>query len=143
VTSGHPWVFAGEIEALPSPDQVTAPLFDRKGRFFGNGMVNHRSQIVWRRYATTDIPFDDQLVRARIERAIALRKNSGFGDICRLFWSESDGIPGLVIDIYKDVVVVQALTLLVDRCFAGIVEILVELLHPRAIVARNDAPVRE
>lgn len=140
---GHPWVFAGELETLPPPEQKTAALYDQRGRFLGRGMVNPQSQIVWRRYSGDDLPFDDGLVRDRLERAFRIRRAAGFGHVCRLFWSESDGIPGLVVDRYGEILVIQALTRLVDACLEGISGILVELLAPRCILARNDAQVRE
>ncbi len=143
VLDGHPWVFAGELESLPPDSEMTADLHDRQGRFLGRGLVNPGSQIVWRRYTHENVPFDDTLVHTRIVRAIESRRAAGYTDVCRLFWSESDGIPGLVIDSFGDILVVQALTRLVDTCLNEIAGMLVDLLKPRCIVARNDAPVRE
>lgn len=141
VRRGHPWVFAGEIAELPDPlwDGQALPLEDARGRFLGMGIVNTRSQIVWRRYASREEAWDAAFFRRALEEAHRNREEEPFR---RLVWSEADNLPGLVVDQFEDVLVVQALTLGVDRAQPEILPLLQELFEPREILLRNDAPTR-
>src|SRR5271169_189613 len=114
VLSGHPWVFANEIEAPPAPefDGEVVECRDRAGRLLGTGICNGRSQIVWRRLSRDRVELDEAYILAALERAIARRAP---GSYRRLVWSESDDLPGVVADQYGDAVVVQLQTLAMDR----------------------------
>ncbi len=142
VLEGHPWVFAGEVEGLlpAEMDGETSVLRDSRGRMLGSGIYNGRSQIVWRRFSWRAEELDDAFLREALTAAVGRR---GPEEVRRLVWSESDGLPGLVVDQYGDVLVVQALTLAMDRRLGRVSELLEELVSPREIVFRNDAPVRE
>ena len=85
---------------------------------------------------------DGAWVRARLEAAIALRARVCDTAYHRLVHAEADFLPGLIIDRYDDVVVLQANSAGMDRLTPEIVEALIALLHPRAIVARNDSAAR-
>lgn len=141
VLQGHPWVFANEVEqVLPSKwDGEAVACRDARGRLLGSGIFNSRSQIVWRRFSSRNISLDEDFIRPALSGAIGRREAE---EVRRLVWSESDDLPGLVVDQYQDVLVVQALTLAMDKRLARIGDFLDELLHPREIVFRNDAPVR-
>lgn len=143
VLAGHPWVFVNEINDLPdpAPDGEGVPLEDARGRFLGMGIVNSASQIVWRRYSRkAGQPWDRSFFHGALTEAMANREEEPFR---RLVWSEADDLPGLVVDQFDDVLVVQALTLAVDRALPVILELLEDLLHPREILVRNDAPSRQ
>lgn len=142
VMQGHPWVFASEIaDALPDVAQGQGVrLEDAKGRFMGCGIYNGQSQIVWRRYSRKERPFDATFLKQAIEKSVASREAE---HCCRLIWSEADGLPGLVVDKFNDVLVVQALTLAMDKALPDVVEILQTLIKPAVIIGRNDAPSRE
>lgn len=138
---GHPWVFARELASPPSPESngQGVALQDSRGRFIGSGIVNTGSQIVWRRYSRDERPFDGTFLEEALQRSIDRRPAGAFR---RLVWSEADDLPGLVVDQYDDVLVLQALTLAMDLHLETIIEILRGKLQPREIVLRNDAPSR-
>jgi len=139
---GHPWAFAGEMtELLPeSYNGKSILLRDSKNHILGSGIYNSKSKIVWRRYAPGKQAFSMEWIRGALNRAIDRRAPASSR---RLVWSESDKLPGLIVDQFEDVLVVQALTLAIDMRLAAIADALAELLNPRAIIFRNDAPVRE
>ena len=146
VLRGHPWVFGNEVrELLPAEfDGEVVACRDATGRFLGTGIYNSRSQIVWRRLSRQRIELDEAYLRGALQRAIGRRKSAagGPGEIRRLVWSESDDLPGVVVDRCADTLVVQTQTLAMERRLAAIQQLLGELLHPAEIILRNDAPVR-
>ena len=141
VVQGHPWVFANEVEALlPEQHDGTAlECRDRTGRFIGTGIYNSKSQIVWRRLSRNRITLDAAWIRAALVRAIGRRAP---GAARRLVWSESDELPGLVVDQFGDALVVQIQTLALDRLTTVIGDLLAELVQPAEIIFRNDANIR-
>jgi 23S rRNA (cytosine1962-C5)-methyltransferase len=141
VLAGHPWVYANEIAGFSAEDAETdtAALYDARGRFVASGVYNPQSQIVWRRYSFFEEELDAVFIQRALERAIARR---GAESVCRLVWSESDALPGLVVDRYEDVLVMQTQTRALDARAPIIAEILCDLLHPRALIIRNESKVR-
>lgn len=142
ILRGHPWVFTNELETVPSPESrgQVLPLLDSRGKSLGYGIVNPDSQICWRRIGREPITLDAAFFEERIGRAVAQRCD----DLtCRLVWSEADGLPGLVIDRFREILVVQALTVAMDRHLETIIAVLKVLLQPREILLRNDAPSRK
>lgn len=142
VVSGHPWVFANEIEeSLPAEhDGSVVECRDRTGRFLGVGIYNSRSQIIWRRLSRDRVSLDEAYLRNAIVRALA--KRQGLGDFKRLIWSESDDLPGVVVDQFGDTLVVQLQTLAMDRCGALLGDLLAELSGAAEIIFRNDSNLR-
>ena len=147
ILEGHPWVFASEVDRVDgvAADGGTVQLLSPKGQPLGSAIYNSRSQIVARRYSRDNVPLDETLVSRRLDRALAHRRTLGLAprDACRLVWSESDQLPGLIVDRYGDVLVVQTLTLAMAQREEMIARLLVEKLGPRAVLARNDALVRQ
>jgi 23S rRNA (cytosine1962-C5)-methyltransferase len=141
VLSGHPWVFANEVEAPlpPECDGEVVECRDRTGRFLGTGICNGRSQIVWRRLARDRVSLDGAYLQSALHRAIARRAPGAFR---RLVWSESDDLPGVVADQFGDAAVVQIQTLAMEKRSAMIGDILDGLLHPAEVIFRNDAQIR-
>ena len=166
VLGGHPWVFANEVEALlpAEHDGEVVECRDRADRFLGSGIYNSKSQIIWRRFSRERVALDSAWLRAALERAVARRSSdagrdsqttpasgeaskAGFGDPAlqqcqRLVWSESDDLPGLVVDQFADVLVVQIQSLAMEKRAALIGDLLAELLRPGEIIFRNDASIR-
>ena len=143
---GHDWVYSSEIKKTfgsPEPGQVVS-LKDYKDRPLGSAIYNPHSQIVARRFSRRKQKLDVDFFFKRIERAIKCRKADPAIDIAlsRLVWSESDGLPGLIIDRYEDHLVIQTLTLGMDLRINVITEALNELCNPKSIIARNDSPIR-
>jgi 23S rRNA (cytosine1962-C5)-methyltransferase len=141
VLSGHPWVFANEVESPlpPECDGEVVECRDRAGRLLGTGICNGRSQIVWRRLSRERVDLDEAYILGALERAIGRRAPGPFR---RLVWSESDDLPGIVADQYGDAVVVQIQTLAMERRSALIGDLLHRLLRPEDVIFRNDAPIR-
>lgn len=144
---GHDWVYASDVLKAfgdPQPGAVVS-LKDGKDRPLGSAIYNPVSQIVARRFSRRRQDLDLDFFRRRIALAVNLRRRRGF-DVetrpCRVVWSESDGLPGVIVDRYGDVLVLQTLTRAMDERKALITEALVAELQPRAILERNDAPVR-
>lgn len=143
---GHEWVYSSEVKKVfgePAPGDVIS-LKDFKDRPLGSGIYNPQSQIVVRRFSRQRQDLDLDFFRRRIERAVAYRKTLGLPEqAMRLVWSESDGLPGVVVDQYGDHLVLQTLTLAMDQRKALIVEALQEVVQPVGIVERNDSPIRK
>jgi 23S rRNA (cytosine1962-C5)-methyltransferase len=141
VLSGHPWVFANEVESPlpPECDGEVVECRDRTGRLLGSGICNGRSQIVWRRLSRDRVALDDTYLEAAVRRAAGRRAP---GDFRRLVWSESDDLPGVVVDQFADTLVVQVQTLAMERRSALLGDVLARVLSPAEIVFRNDAPIR-
>ena len=121
-------------------------VYAHDGRFLGRGYINPRSQITVRMLTTAAEPIDAAFWRRRLQRAIAMRDGlSALWDTTayRLVNAESDGLPGLIVDRYGDFLVLQVLTLGVERWKETLVALLMELLAPRGIVERSDVSVRE
>ncbi len=139
--SGHPWVFANEVEALlpPGHDGEVVECRDRNGRLIGTGIYNSKSQIVWRRLSRERVALDAAYIRGALERALARRAAA---TVRRLVWSESDDLPGVVVDQFGDTLVVQVQTLAMEKRSAILGDALAELLQPAEIIFRNDAPIR-
>ncbi len=142
---GHDWVFSGEVlKAFGSPeDGDVISLKDGRDRLIGSAIYNSKSQIVARRFSRRKQDLDLDFFQRRIAQAIEYRTRRGIDPrLCRLVWSESDGLPGVVVDRYGDHLVLQTLTLAMDQRKDLIVRALHDSLGPLPIVERNDAPVR-
>ncbi|MEN9534788.1 MAG: hypothetical protein RLZ22_646 [Verrucomicrobiota bacterium] len=143
---GHEWVYATEIRKTfgePQPGDVVT-LKDFRDRPLGSAIYNPQSQIVARRFSRRRQDLDLDFFTRRIRQAIEYRERKGIDPmLCRLVWSESDGIPGLIVDRYGDHLSVQTLTLAMDLRKELIRDALVDLLKPKSIVLRNDSPSRK
>ncbi|WP_269540301.1 class I SAM-dependent rRNA methyltransferase [Cerasicoccus fimbriatus] len=139
---GHPWAYASDVKGL-LPDAANGKaveLKDSRGKSLGMGLYNGHSQIVWRRYSRDAVKLDAAYLESAIGAAIERRSDDAFR---RVVWSEADGLPGLVVDQFADVLVVQLLTLGMDDRRAEIEAALEKHLSPREIIYRNDAPSRQ
>ena len=143
---GHEWVYATEVKKTfgdPKPGDVIT-LKDFRDRPLGTAIYNPQSQIVARRFSRRRQDLDLDFFTRRIGQAIELRQRSGVDErLCRVVWSESDGLPGLIVDRYGDHLVMQTLTLALDQRRELIRDALVSLLEPKSILLRNDSPVRK
>jgi 23S rRNA (cytosine1962-C5)-methyltransferase len=142
---GHDWVYSTEVlKTFGDPsDGGIVSLKDGRDRMLGTAIYNSRSQIVARRFSRQRQELDLDFFKRRIAIAHQFRQRHGLPErLGRLVWSESDGLPGLIVDRYGDDLVLQTLTLAMDQRKALIAEALVDLFQPRSIVERNDAPIR-
>lgn len=145
VLAGHCWVYDNEIgKTTGSPaDGGVVKLLDPRGRFLGIGFYNSKSQIRVRLLSRHSEEINTEFLRARLKAAWAHRERFSRTDCCRVVSSEADLLPGLIVDKYGDHLVLQTLTLGMDQRKAELVSLLAELLKPRAIIERNDAPIRK
>jgi len=149
VRNRHPWIFSGAVARIQGEpaDGDTVDVLDHQGKFLARGYLNRRSQIVVRclTWAEEEM-IDPAFWRRRLQQAIAGRQGllqPCKTDACRLVYAESDLVPGLVVDQYGGYLVIQALTLGIERHKSELVQTLVELLQPEGIYERSDVDVRE
>ena len=142
---GHEWVYASEIQKTfgnPGPGEVVT-LKDFKDRPLGVAIYNPQSQIVARRISRRKQKLDAEFFLRRLGQAINYRESLAIEqDLRRIIWSESDGLPGVIVDQYGDHLVLQTTTLAMDQRKDLIVSCLVELLAPKSITLRNDSSMR-
>lgn len=141
---GHDWVYASDIRKLfgdPKAGDVIS-LKDYRDRPLGTAIYNPHSQIVARRISRRKQALDREFFQRRIQHAIELRSSSGIDlDLARLVWSESDGLPGVIVDRYDQHLVLQTLTLAMYHQRELIADTLRELVTPASIILRNDSPM--
>jgi len=146
VQGGHPWIFSNEIQEIVGDVEpgCTLEVCSPSGNRFGVAYYNPHSLIAARILAPPGESIDHvDFFHSRLETALEYRSQLYPGcRALRLVFGESDGLPGLVVDLFEDVLVVQLLTLGMDLRRDLIVQALVELLKPKAILARNDVAVR-
>ena len=145
ILHGHDWVYTGEVlKSWGQPkDGDVIPIKDGKDKLLGTGIYNSKSQIIARRFSRQRQDLDADFFRRRLAQSIAYRERRGIDPrAARLVWSESDGLPGVIVDRYGDCLVLQTLTMAMDQRRELIASTLQELLSPTCIVERNDAPIR-
>ncbi|WP_376788470.1 class I SAM-dependent rRNA methyltransferase [Thermoflexus sp.] len=145
----HPWIFSGAMGRLEGPveDGGLVEVFTFQGEWLARGYLNRRSQILVR-LLTWDPqePIDVSFWRQRLERAAQARQALRLEErttAYRLVFAESDGLPGLIVDRYNDFLVLQSLTLGIERWKPFLVRLLQEQFQPRGIYERSDVEVRE
>ena len=154
--AGHLWVYASDVESLetgPSEHPALLLVADNRGILLGTALFSHSSQIALRLVARTalDEPAWLALFQSRLRAAIARRRPmlSAETDSCRLVFSEADELPGLILDKYAGLVIVQRLTrgLLTPSIAEALVRVLREELAPASIpvsiLERPDPRIRE
>ena len=140
--AGHPWIYRGEIADLRgqwSPGDIVDVL-DAAGHLVGRGTYNPRTSLACRLFAGRGEAVDEALVRRRVAAALAYRRAAGLaGDAFRLVWSEADGLPGLVVDAYGSVTILQCLTLGMTRLVPWVVAALREARPGSRLYRWDDA----
>ena len=146
VFHGHDWVHDNEVLKVTGKpeDGAVVGLKDQRDRFLGSAIYNSRSKIPARRFSRQRQDLDADFFRRRITMASEYRDKLGLDPRARReVWSESDGLPGLILDRYGDCAVLQTLTLAMDQRQDLIADAIEEILKPACLIARNDAPVRK
>ncbi len=145
ILAGHLWVFQNEVAgSLKKYEPCTiVELRDRKDQFLGIGYINPHSLITIRLLTRRKERINRSFFETRIKDAISFRERI-LPDMnsCRLIYSESDLLSGLIVDKYSDWLVIQSLTAGMDRFLPQIVEILDDLIKPSTIFLKNDTPLR-
>lgn len=146
--AGHAWVFSNEVDVAATPVTGFEPgepvtILAANGKFIGYGYANPHSLICARLVSRDrDHPLDGSLLVHRLNVALSLRQRVYGQPYYRLVYGESDGLPGLVVDRFGDVVVAQITTAGMERLKEAVVAALEKVLHPRVIVFRNDSHLR-
>lgn len=146
---GHLWIFSNEIDNQVSPlknfeaGQVVT-VEAANGKAIGVAYVNPNTLICGRLLSRNPkVQFNQAFLKKRIQAAQALREMNFESPFYRLVFGESDGLPGLVIDRFGDVFVVQITTAGMESVKEELVQTIENLYHPQALVLRNDSPSRE
>ena len=145
ILHGHDWVFSSEVlKVFGNPaDGDVISLKDGKDHLIGSALYNSKSQIVARRFSRRRQDLDLDFFKRRIAQAAEYRARRGIDpQLCRVVWSESDGLPGVVIDRYGEHFVLQTLTLAMDMRKKLIAHAVIDLFGAKNIIERNDAPIR-
>jgi 23S rRNA (cytosine1962-C5)-methyltransferase len=144
--SGYLWIFAGEIARIDgkAADGDVVDVRAYRGRWVGRGFLNRRSSLTVRLLTHRPEEVDEGFFRRRLTDALAYRRRMlpGGLDAYRVISGEGDLLPGLIVDRYGDVLVIQTLSLGMDVRMDMIVDLLAELLGPAAVYERNDPHVR-
>ena len=139
--TGHPWIFKSDVEPVDAENGAIVDVV-AKGRFLGQAFYSQHSEVTLRMLSRGALP--ESWLTSRIDAAIQFREQTlGLRSACRLVHGESDGLPGLIVDRYADVLALQILASAMESRTPAIVEALVKRLKPRGVVARNDVKVRE
>lgn len=147
--AGHVWVFSNEVDTRVTPLSAFEPgqpitIEDAAGKALGTGYVNPHS-LICARLVSRDTKYilDQSLITHRLNIAEALRTRLYDTPYYRLAFGDSDGLPGLVVDRYGDVLVAQITTAGMERLKNEIVAALQKTIRPRALLWRNDTSSRE
>lgn len=144
IHSGHLWIFASDVidTGAAQPGDAVRVLTG-KAQVLGTAHYSSTSQIALRLLSRHTEPIDENFLRKRLEVANQYRSRVvRDSDAYRLVHAEGDLLPGLIVDRYADFLVVQLLDQGMDRIAAQVTAALTDLFQPKAIVARNDVPVR-
>jgi 23S rRNA (cytosine1962-C5)-methyltransferase len=140
----HPWVFSGAIDRIDPAiaDGDVVEVVTPQGEFLGRGYLNRKSQIAVRVLTWNEgEAIDEEFWARRLALAVSWRA-MGDHEARRLVNAESDGLPGLVVDRYGEWLIVQALTLGIEKFKPLIVQQLQAILRPKGIYERSDVDVR-
>jgi 23S rRNA (cytosine1962-C5)-methyltransferase len=145
VQQRHPWLFSGAIAQADAEPGDVVSVRDSRGSHLAWGYYNPRSQIQVRVLRWGDAPPDEAWWQAQLRRAVGFRAPllaDGRTTAARLVNAESDGLPGLVVDQYGEWLVLQALTLGIDRQKSQLAEMLLEATGAKGVWERSDDSVR-
>jgi 23S rRNA (cytosine1962-C5)-methyltransferase len=145
ILHGHHWVFSSEVLKVfgdPADGDVIS-IKDGRDKMLGSAIWNSKSQIVARRFSRRRQELNLDFFKRRITQAAEYRARRQVNpELHRVLWSESDGVPGVILDRYGDQFVLQLTTLGMDQRREILVDAIQEALNPRNIIERSDTVVR-
>ena len=148
VRAHHPWVFSGAVDKVKGKPRLgeTVELRAANGDLLGLGAWSPESQIQVRLWSMTEASIDRAFFVKQVQQALAYRqqlgipqRNSGY----RLLNAESDGLPGVVVDVLGDWLVMQTLTAGAEYWKHTLADVLLELLPAKGVYERSDVDVRK
>lgn len=148
ILNGHQWVFSNELQEVPKhiPSGTVVRLQASNGRFLGTGFFNAHSLISFRLLSTQEEKIGHEFFERRIHEAAGLRERlypEAITNACRLVHSESDRLPGLIIDRFASSFSIQTFSAGMELYLNTICEVIQKLYAPKAIVIRNESKLRE
>ena len=149
IVAGHLWIFSNEVDTHSTPltgfgTGSLAQVHAHRGQFLGYAYVNPHALICARLVGRDQrIAVDRQLLVQRLESALALRSRLSRAPYYRLVFGESDGLPGLVLDRYGDVIVGQIATAGMEALKPEVEQAVREVLQPATLYWKNDAGARD
>jgi 23S rRNA (cytosine1962-C5)-methyltransferase len=146
VRFGHPWIFSGALRELDhaTPPGTVVRVCAADGETLATGYVNPRCPIAVRVLALGDVAIDGRFLTARVASALELRRRviAHDTDAYRLINGEGDGLPGVVVDLYAGVMVLQLLTAGAESLREMLLDALRSVIAPRGIYERSAGSVR-
>jgi len=147
IEESHPWVFSTEIEDMQLVEAEAGGLVDvvnHQGRYLATGYWNPQSKITIRIVSYEPIEVLDQaFFEARLEECKLHRRRFVADHDCRLVYGEADFLPGLVVDRFQDILVIQILTLGMEVHKEALIAALIKVFQPKGIYERSDVSVRK
>ncbi|HEX5082759.1 MAG TPA: class I SAM-dependent rRNA methyltransferase [Blastocatellia bacterium] len=145
VRSGHLWIYRSDVTQKPQAESGSiVRIVDQRGRFIARAHYGKESEISLRIISKEDVEITREFWLARLRAAAGWRERVvSDTDAYRLIHAEGDLLPGLIVDRYGDCFAIQTLTRGMDALKSMWTELLLEEFHPRLIVERNDAKVRQ
>jgi 23S rRNA (cytosine1962-C5)-methyltransferase len=144
LNKGHYWVFSNELEKIDTnitPGEIVK-VTDFRGAVLGIGFFNPRTLIAARLITKGAAPLPEDYIFEYIDNAYAYRKQFNIRKYGRMCYSESDGLPGLVIDRYGDYLVIEILTAGMERLKEDILSAVKKIFKPKGIIFKNDSAFR-
>ena len=142
----HPWIFSGAVEIYPAFENgEVLSVVSSKGEFLAKAFFHRERSLAGRVLSFKDEPLEEVILK-RLKEALALRTaliNEHLTNAYRLINAEGDGLPGLIVDRYADVLVLQVNTLGMWKLKERIVEELTTLIQPKAIYEKSTSIVRD
>jgi 23S rRNA (cytosine1962-C5)-methyltransferase len=145
ILAGHQWVFSNEIKSIHGNPEAgdVIELLRHDEKFLGVGFYNPHSLIAFRLLSREQEAVTFEFFEQRIAQALQLRKRLyPEAESFRLVHGEADFLPGLIIDKYNEYISLQTLAVGMDRRLTLLCDVLESLFHPKAIVERNESPLR-
>lgn len=146
ILQGHPWVYNNEIDHIEGDIKSgeIAFVYSYKKSFIGKGFLNTSSKIFVRILSRQENQLiDKEFFYQLILNANLSRLDLGYQNSYRVLFGEADGIPGFIVDKYGDYLSIQILSLGIDIRKEMLIDILVEIFHPKGIYERSDVSVRK
>jgi len=140
---GHPWVYAEDVARQDARGDVVR-VVDGRGATLGTALWAPGARLPLRLFARDEVTLDAALVEKRVRAADELRRRMMPGaDAYRVVHAEADGLPGLVVDRYADVCVLQTTARAMDAREAEIADVVARVCDARLVVARDDSSARD
>ena len=144
IIDGSSIVYANEVLSIENKgtNGSLAEVYSINGKFLGKGYINHLSKVLVRIFLDKDEEDTIELFKERIEKANDFRLSLGYDSAYRMVYSEADRIPGLIVDKYEDILVIEISSLGIDIRKDMIIKALVELFNPKGIYERCEENLR-